>query len=50
MAGGFYCYPAFNNDRRLADLHQHPEFAPVLEKARRRHEEFKAFVESQSLR
>jgi TolB-like protein len=48
VAGGFYCYPAFNNDRRLADLNQRPEFAPVLEKARRRFEEFKAFVESNS--
>jgi TolB-like protein len=46
VAGGFYCYPAFNNDRRLADLHQRPEFTPVLEKARRRYEEFKAYVES----
>jgi len=50
VAGGFYCYPAFSNDRRLADLNQHPEFASVLEKARRRHEEFKTFVESQSPR
>ncbi|MCZ6746272.1 MAG: hypothetical protein O7C74_03530, partial [Acidobacteria bacterium] len=50
VAGGFYCYPAFTNDRRLADLNQRPEFASVLKKARRRHEEFKAFVESQSLR
>ena len=49
-AGGFYCYPAFTNDRRLADLNQRPEFASVLKKARRRHEEFKTFVESQSPR
>jgi hypothetical protein len=46
VAGGFYCYPAFNNDRRLADINQRPEFTPVLEKARARYEEFKAYVES----
>ena len=50
VAGGFYCYPAFVNDRRLADLGERPEFTPILEKARRRHEEFKAFVESDSPR
>ena len=50
VAGGFYAYPAFSNDRRLADLNQHPEFTPVIEKAKRRYEDFKAFVERNSPR
>ena len=45
VAGRFNCYPAVNNDLRLADLHQRPEFTPVFEKARRRYEELKAYVE-----
>ena len=48
VAGGFYCYPAYQNDRRLADLSQRPEFASILQKARRRYEEFKKYVESDS--
>ena len=46
VAGGFYCYPAFVNDRRLADLNQRPEFGPILEKAQRRYEEFLSFVQN----
>jgi TolB-like protein/tetratricopeptide (TPR) repeat protein/predicted Ser/Thr protein kinase len=48
VAGGFYCYPAFRNDRRLKDIDTHPEFASVLEKARRRYDEFKEFVASRN--
>jgi len=41
IEGGFFCYPYFVNDALLANLHGDPEFAALMETARRRHEEFK---------
>lgn len=41
IEGGFFCHPYFVNDALLANLHGDPEFAALMETARRRHEEFK---------
>jgi DNA-binding winged helix-turn-helix (wHTH) protein/TolB-like protein len=41
IEGGFFCYPYFVNDALLENLRTEPEYAALLEQARRRHEEFK---------
>jgi tetratricopeptide (TPR) repeat protein len=42
---GFFCYPYFETDPLLKNIRNEPEFAAILEKARRRHEDFKRKVE-----
>jgi DNA-binding winged helix-turn-helix (wHTH) protein/TolB-like protein len=39
--GGFFCYPYFMNDPLLDNLRGEAEFAELMERARRRHEDFK---------
>jgi DNA-binding winged helix-turn-helix (wHTH) protein/TolB-like protein len=39
--GGFFCYPYFVNDPLLDNLRGEAEFAELMERARRRHEDFK---------
>jgi tetratricopeptide (TPR) repeat protein len=39
--GGFFCYPYFTNDQLLDNLRGEAEFAELMERARRRHEDFK---------
>jgi DNA-binding winged helix-turn-helix (wHTH) protein/TolB-like protein/Tfp pilus assembly protein PilF len=41
IEGGFFCYPYFINDALLENLRGEPEYAALIEQARRRHEEFK---------
>jgi DNA-binding winged helix-turn-helix (wHTH) protein/TolB-like protein/Tfp pilus assembly protein PilF len=41
IEGGFFCYPYFTNDPLLDNLRGEAEFAELMERARRRHEEFK---------
>ncbi|HEY0405760.1 MAG TPA: winged helix-turn-helix domain-containing protein [Pyrinomonadaceae bacterium] len=41
IEGGFFCYPYFVNDALLENLRSEPEYAALMEQARRRHEEFK---------
>ena len=40
--GGFFCYPYFVSDPLIQNIRHDPQFAPLLEKARQRHEAFKA--------
>jgi serine/threonine protein kinase/tetratricopeptide (TPR) repeat protein len=42
VAGGFFCYPYFKSDPLLENIRGEPEFAVVLERARQRHERFRA--------
>jgi serine/threonine protein kinase len=42
IAGGFFCYPYFQSDPLLANVRGEPGFAPALERARLRHEAFRA--------
>jgi serine/threonine protein kinase/tetratricopeptide (TPR) repeat protein len=42
IEGGFFCYPYFVRDPLLDNVRHEPGFEPLLEEARRRHEEFKA--------
>jgi DNA-binding winged helix-turn-helix (wHTH) protein/TolB-like protein len=41
IEGGFFCYPYFTNDPLLDNLRGEAEFAELMERARRRHEDFK---------
>ena len=41
IEGGFVCYPYFTNDPLLDNLRGEVEFAELMERARRRHEDFK---------
>jgi TolB-like protein len=41
IEGGFFCYPYFTNDPLLGNLRDEAEFAELMERARRRHEDFK---------
>jgi hypothetical protein len=42
VEGGFFCYPYFESDPLLNNLHREPEFAEITAQARERHEKFKA--------
>jgi len=39
--GGFFCYPYFVTDPLLNNVRRNPEFASLLARARRRHQDFK---------
>lgn len=41
IEGGFVCYPYFTRDKLLESVHGEPEFAELLEAARRRQEAYK---------
>lgn len=38
---GFFCYPYFRHDPLLNNIRKEPEFENILQKAQKRHEEFK---------
>src|SRR5262249_42593254 len=42
VEGGFFCYPYFSNDRLLSKLTLDPQFQTILDKARARHDAFRA--------
>jgi tetratricopeptide (TPR) repeat protein len=42
IEGGFFCYPYFRTDPLIDNLRHQPGFSELLEKARQRHEIFKA--------
>ncbi len=41
IEGGFFCYPYFTTDPLLQNLRSEPEYASLMETARKRHEEFR---------
>ncbi|MGB2715342.1 MAG: protein kinase [Vicinamibacterales bacterium] len=41
LEGGFFCYPYFARDPLLESIRSVPEFQPLLERARERHEAFR---------
>jgi DNA-binding winged helix-turn-helix (wHTH) protein/TolB-like protein len=41
IEGGFFCYPYLTSDALLENIRGEPEFAGLLEQARKRHEEFR---------
>jgi serine/threonine protein kinase/tetratricopeptide (TPR) repeat protein len=41
IEGGFFCYPYFARDPLLESIRSVPEFQPLLERARERHEAFR---------
>ncbi|MBI3450499.1 MAG: protein kinase [Acidobacteria bacterium] len=43
--GGFFCYPAYENDIRMRGLRAQPGYAALREDAKRKSDAFRAFVE-----